>query len=72
MPQVETHRERGLVSIFAYTKIFRVMDLNESKGTLQFMDNPDPPGTKPVNSRLAIHIRDESHLPTLMGQINYR
>jgi hypothetical protein len=50
----------------------RAVDLNESKGTLQFVDNPDPPGARPVNSRLAIYLKDEAHLLDLLGQINYR
>jgi hypothetical protein len=41
------------------------------RGALQFFDNPDPPGTRPVNSRLAVLINEESHLPSFLEQINY-
>jgi hypothetical protein len=50
----------------------REIDLDEARGSLLFMDNPDPPNLRQVNSRLAVHIRDEAHLPTLLERLRYR
>jgi len=47
-------------------------DVEEARGNLHFVDWPDPPkASKPVNSRLAVHIRDEPRLPALLNSIRY-
>ncbi|KAL5345920.1 hypothetical protein ACLOAV_008950 [Pseudogymnoascus australis] len=48
------------------------IDLEEARGTLHFYDYPDPPHpSRPVNSRLVIHIPDEPKLPSLLRSIKY-
>ncbi|OBT51127.1 hypothetical protein VE04_07180 [Pseudogymnoascus sp. 24MN13] len=49
-----------------------VIDLEEARGTLHFYDYPEPPHpSRPVNSRLVIHIPDEPKLPSLLRSIKY-
>ncbi|KAI9734722.1 MAG: hypothetical protein M1818_006709 [Claussenomyces sp. TS43310] len=45
--------------------------LEELQGTLRFFDFPDPPGTRSVNSRLTIQIKDETHLLGFLQDLNY-
>ncbi|KFX88517.1 hypothetical protein V497_07401 [Pseudogymnoascus sp. VKM F-4516 (FW-969)] len=49
-----------------------VIDLEEARGTLHFYDYPEPPHpSRPVNSRLVVHIPDEPKLPSLLRSIKY-
>jgi len=47
------------------------LDVEQLRGTLRFLDIPDPPGTRPANSRLVIPIKDELQLPTFLTGIRY-
>ncbi|KFX89743.1 hypothetical protein O988_08525 [Pseudogymnoascus sp. VKM F-3808] len=49
-----------------------VIDLEEARGTLHFYDYPEPPHpSRPVNSRLVVHIPDEPKLPSLLRSIKH-
>ncbi|KFY34915.1 hypothetical protein V494_06365 [Pseudogymnoascus sp. VKM F-4513 (FW-928)] len=49
-----------------------IIDLEEARGTLHFYDYPEPPHpSRPVNSRLVVHIPDEPKLPSLLRSIKY-
>jgi len=47
------------------------INVEEARGNLHFLDYPDPPGSRPANSRLAVHIKDEPRLPALLRSIRY-
>lgn len=48
------------------------MDCNALPGTLRWVDLPDPPNVRKVNSRHIIHIENEKNICEIMKRINYR
>lgn len=51
---------------------YRVIELDQTLGTLRWNDLPDPASSRPVSSRLTVGIEDEKNLLSIMRTINHR